>query len=150
MSFVLFERIAAPVERIYAHLSEPASFLGLQPLLVEITETGRGSDADGRPTRSFRSIERLLLLGVLPYRNTITTRMTLASANERIECEVESPGKVRLRNAFTLRAEGEESVVGDDVAVECPRWLRFFVVGEALKAHQRMLRNLKRRMEERR
>ena len=147
-SFSLSERIAAPVDRIYAHLSEPASFLGLQPLLIEVTETGRGSDDQGRPTRTFRSVEKLRLLGFLPYRNAITTRMTLARPNERIECEVDSPGGVRLRTVYTLRRDGRESEVGDEVTVECPRLLQGYVVGEARRAHQRLLHNLKRRMEE--
>lgn len=147
-SFSLSERIEAPVEQIYDHLSEPRSFLGLQPLLVEITEKARGEDAEGRPTRAFESVEKLRLLGVFPYRNRISTRMTLARPNERIECEVASPGGVRLRNAFTVREGDGASVVGDEVTVECPRWLRAFVAGEAEKAHRRLLQNLKRRMEE--
>ena len=61
-SFRLSQTIAAPAGRIYAHLSEPASFLGLQPLLIEVTETDRGEDAAGRPTRTFRCVEKLRLL----------------------------------------------------------------------------------------
>ena len=147
-SFRLSQQIAAPPERIFAHLSEPASFLGLQPLLIEVTETGRGEDGQGRATRTFRSVERLRLFGFLPWRNAITTRMTLARPNQRIECEVDSPGGVHLRTAFTVRGEGAMSVVGDEVTIECPRWLTGFVVGEARKAHERLLLNLKQRMEE--
>jgi hypothetical protein len=147
-SFRLSQHIAAPAGRIYAHLSEPASFLGLQPLLIEVTETGRGSNADGRPTRTFRSVERLRLFGFLPWRNAITTHMTLAQADRRIECEVHSPGGVHLRNAFTLESENGASLVADEVSIDCPRWLTGFVVGEARKAHQRLLLNLKQRMEE--
>lgn len=149
-SFRLAQRIAAPSRRIYAHLSEPASFLGLQPLLVEVTETARGEDSAGRPTRTFRSVEKLRLLGFLPYRNAITTRMTLTRPNERIECDVHSPGGVRLRNAFIVSADDDGSLVADEVTIECPRWLRRFVVGEARKAHARLLLNLKQRMEENR
>ena len=148
-SFSLSEHISAPVDLVYAHLSEPANFLGLQPLLIDVTETGRGSDSAGRPTRAFRSIEKLRLFGFVPYRNTIDTRMTLVRPNERIECAVDSPAGVRLRNAFTLRQDGRGSIVGDDVELECPRLLLSFVVGEARKAHARLLLNLKRRMEER-
>ena len=149
-SFRLSQTIAAPAGRIYAHLSEPASFLGLQPLLIEVTETDRGEDAAGRPTRTFRCVEKLRLLGFLPYRNAITTRMTLARPNERIECEVQSPGGVCLRNAFTVSADSGGSIVADEVTIECPRWLRGFVLGEARKAHARLLLNLKQRMEENR
>jgi ligand-binding SRPBCC domain-containing protein len=148
VSFSLQEGIAAPRERVYAHLSEPASFLGLQPLLIEVTETGRGEDGSGRPTRTFRSVEKLRLFGFLPWRNAITTRMTLTQPNQRIECEVDSPGGVRLRNAFVLCDEGGESVVRDEVTIECPRLLAGFVLGEARKAHERLLSNLKKRMEE--
>jgi hypothetical protein len=147
-TFDVSERIAAPRERIYAHLSEPQSFLGLQPLLVEVTETDRSADSRGRPTRTFRSVEKLRLFRFIPYRNAITTRMTLATPNERIECEVASPGGVTLRNAFTLHPDGSDVLVGDEVTIECPSWLRGFVVAEAKKAHRRLLQNLKRRMEE--
>ena len=147
-SFNLSERIAAPVERVYAHLSEPKSYLGLQPLLVEITEIERGADADGRPTRTFRSIEKLRLLGVIPYRNAITTQMTLSRENERIEFEVHSPGGVTLRNAFAFSGENGSCVLHDEVTLECPAFLRSFVVNEATKAHRTMLENLKRRLEE--
>ena len=149
-SFTRSQRIAAPAEQIYAHLSDPASYLGLQPLLVEVTETARGADAQGRPTRTFRSVEKLRLFGFLPYRNTITTLMTLARPGERIECEVHSPGGVRLRNAFTVSVDGDASLVSDEVSIECPRLLRGFVVGEARKAHERLLHNLKQRMEDHR
>jgi hypothetical protein len=148
--FSVAERIDAPVERVFHHLSEPASFVGLQPLLLSVEETERGEDPHGRPTRTFRSVERLRLLGFIPYRNTILTRMTLMRPNELIECEVNSPGGVKLRNTFALRAEEGTSCVCDDVTVHCPRWLRPFVVAEARRAHQRMLHNLKRRMEGRR
>ncbi len=62
---------------------------------------------------------------------------------------MDSPGGVRLRNAFILRQDGAGSIVGDDVDLECPRLVLSFVVGEARKAHTRLLLNLKRRMEER-
>jgi ligand-binding SRPBCC domain-containing protein len=147
-TFDVSERITAPPERIYAHLSEPRSFLGLQPLLIEVRETDRGADGQGRPTRTFRAVEKLRLFRFIPYRNAITTRMTLAAPNERIECEVDSPGGVSLRNAFTLRPDGGDVVVEDAVTIDCPAWLRGFVVAEAKKAHRRLLQNLKRRMEE--
>ena len=147
-SFEVQQRIAAPVAAVYAHLSEPASFLGLQPLLIEVTETGRGEDAQGRPTRTFRAVENIRLFGFLPWRNTITTRMTLSRPDERIECDVESPGGVRLRNAFVLRAEGDASLVRDEVTIDCPRLLQGLVLGIARKAHERLLLNLKQRMEE--
>jgi ligand-binding SRPBCC domain-containing protein len=148
VSFTLSERIAAPVERIYAHLSEPRSYLGLQPLIIEVTETGRGEDATGRPTRTFRAVEKFRLLGFLPYRNAITTHMTLTQPNQRIDCDVKSPGGVRLRNAYVLRTDGGESVVDDEVAIDCPRLHARFVAAEARKAHRRLLSNLKQRMEE--
>lgn len=149
-SFSRSQRIAAPATQIYAHLSEPASYLGLQPLLIEVTETARGEDSRGRPTRTFRSVEKFRLFGFLPYHNTITTHMTLALPGERIECDVHSPGGVRLHNAFILSAEGDVSLVSDEVSIECPRLLLGFVGREARKAHERLLLNLKQRMEDHR
>ena len=146
-SFDLSERIVAPVERVYEHLSEPSSYLGLQPLLIEVLDTARGADNNGRPTRTFRSIERLRLLGMIPYRNSITTKMTLSRKNERIDFEVHSPGGVTLRSAFAFSSDDGCCLLRDQVMLECPALLRSFVVNEATKAHRTMLENIKHRLE---
>jgi hypothetical protein len=139
-------RIAVPADVVFAHLSDPMSYLGLQPLLASVTEiTDARTAAEG--ARRFRSTEIVRLLGVLPYRNRITWRMQVRPQERRIEFETRSFPRIRLEAAYTLISEGPVSVVTDTVRIDCPRWLRGFVGAQATAAHAALLANLKARLE---
>jgi hypothetical protein len=152
---ITFEKsvlVAASPAAVYAHLAEPKSFLGLQPLLVELAETGRSVDARGRPVRGFETVEQLRLAGLMPWRNRLSGEVTLGPADERIDVEVRSRPGIVVRSIYSLRPELLPSGAGgtrasERVEIDCPCLLAPFVRREAERAHERLLQALKQRLE---
>jgi len=139
--------ICAPPTAVFAQLSDPRNFVGLQPLLVELRETGRGRDALGRLTRDFESVEQLRLAGFIPFRNRIQGVVTLASDGEVIEVEVRSRPRLLLRSCYRLVPEAGGTRVSEAVAIDCPGLLAGTVRRQAERAHDRLLAALKERLE---
>jgi hypothetical protein len=138
--------IGAKPAAVFAHLSEPSAFLGLQPLLVELHETGRGGDAEGRPTRRFETVEKLFLAGVVPFRNRIEGVLTLVGDGE-IEVTVRSRPRLVLHSRYRFEPEAAGTRVTETVAIDCPRLLARLVRRQAERAHERLLAALKERLE---
>jgi hypothetical protein len=139
--------IGAKPAAVFAHLSEPGAFLGLQPLLVELHESGRGRDAEGHPTRRFESVEKLTLGGVIPYRNRIEGVLTLLSDGEAIDVTVWSRPRLVLRSHYRFNPEAGGTRVTEAVAIDCPCLLAGLVRRQAERAHGRLLAALKERLE---
>jgi hypothetical protein len=145
MAIHRFERdiaIAAPLARVFAELSEPARFLGLQPLLTEVREVAA---APGH--RAFEAVERVALLGPIAVKNHLRVELTPGPAENRIDFATRAPLGIRIEGAFALEAEGTATRVTESVALCCPFWLTRFVVREATRAQEALLANLKRRLE---
>jgi hypothetical protein len=142
---IRFERdvaIAAPLARVFAELSEPARFLGLQPLLTEIREL------DAQPgMRAYEAIERVVLLGPIATKNRLVVELAPLPAQHRIAFATRAPLGIRLSGDFALQAEGATTRVRESVLLQCPRLLRSFVLREAIHAQEALLANLKRRLE---
>lgn len=139
--------ICAPPAAVFAHLSEPRNFVGLQPLLVELRETRRGSDPEGRPTRRFETVEKLRLAGIVPFRNRIEGLLTLVSDDEAIEVEVWSRPRLVLRSHYRFSPEAGGTRVAERVTIDCPGLLARLVRRQAERAHDRLLAALKERLE---
>ena len=152
---ITFEKsvlVSASLAAVYAHLAEPKSFLGLQPLLVELAETGRGVDARGRSVRGFQTVEQLRLAGLVPWRNRLTGTVALDPAGDRIDVEVRSRPGIVLRSTYRLREAVLPSgtagtQVTERVEIDCPRLLAPFVRREADRAHEQLLQALALRLE---
>ncbi len=140
-----FERdvaIAAPPDRVFAELSEPVRFLGLQPLLTEIREI------DAEPgARVYEAIERVALLGPVAVRNRLIVELRPLPAQQRIAFATRAPLGIRVSGDFSLQAEGAATRVRESVLLRCPLLLRRFVLREAIGAQEALLANLKRRLE---
>jgi hypothetical protein len=141
--------IGAPPAAVFAHLSEPRNFVGLQPLLVELRETRRENDREGRPTRRFESVERLRLAGCIPLRNRIEGLLTLVRDGEVIEVLVWSWPGLALHSNYRLSSEAGGTRVVEAVAIDCPTLLAGLVRREAERAHEHLLAALKERLEAR-
>jgi hypothetical protein len=148
LSFEKSTWICAKPAAVFAHLAEPRHFLGLQPLLVELHETGRGSDPEGRPTRRFESVEKLYFAGFIPFHNRIAGLLTLGSDGDMIEVTVWSRPRLVLHSRYRLEAETAGTRVTEAVAIDCPRLLAGLVRRQAERAHEHLLAALKERLEE--
>ncbi|WP_246075394.1 SRPBCC family protein [Nonomuraea terrae] len=101
----VFHVPAAP-DAVLAHLSEPASYVGLSPLVVEVRDVRR----EAREIR-YVCVERFRFLRVVTYDNLI--EVTLRPTGDGIEGEVDSPGGVRMGYRFALAAADGGTEVTD-------------------------------------
>jgi hypothetical protein len=134
--------IAAPLARVFTELSEPARFLGLQPLLTEVHEV-----AAAPGIRAFEAVERVVLLGPIAVKNHLRVELTPRPAEHRIGFATRAPLGIRIEGGFALEMDGTATRVTESVTLRCPFWLSRFVVREAIRAQQALLANLKRRIE---
>jgi len=143
MSFDRFSNqftVAAPAEKIFAHLMVPESYIGLSPLVVavrDVTPAGDGSIV-------YTAIERFKL-GPFKWDNPI--RVTLTGVpDSRVTSSVKSPGGVTLVSTTDLVADGDSTTVTDTIEVTSPWLLRWFVVGQARKVQLSRAAELDRRL----
>ncbi|MEV4705225.1 SRPBCC family protein [Actinoplanes sp. NPDC049316] len=133
--------VAAPADRIYAHLSAPESYVGLSPLVVAVRDIRRDGDAV-----SYVAVERFAL-GPLHWDNPIRVTMTFPKPGRRLVSDVRSPGRVHLVATVDLAVEGDGTRVTESVTVSCPWILRSFVAGQARSVQRARAAELTRRME---
>lgn len=100
--------VPAPPDAVRAHLSEPASYIGLSPLVVEVRDVRREAGLI-----HYVSVERFRFLGFLRYDNLI--KVTLRPTEDAVEGEVDSPGGIRLAYRFGLTARDGGTEVTDEL-----------------------------------
>ena len=108
---------AAP-DAVAAHLSEPSSYVGLSPLVVEVRDISRGGDV----TR-YTAVERFSLPFGRQYDNLIdvTLRSDLTDATVLVVGgDVVSPGRVRLAYSYRITGTDEGSRVVDELELSAP------------------------------
>lgn len=142
LTFLREITIAAPRERVFAELVTPERFLGLQPLLTEIAELPAPAGV-----RAFAATERVPLLGPLTLPSRLRVELRPDAAGTRIEFATRAPLGIRLRGAFALSDASGGTRVVESVELACARWLRGFVLPQAMHAQEALLANLKRRIE---
>lgn len=145
MAEIRFERsvrIDAPRERVYAELAEPERQLGLQPLLVSVRELPAEAGV-----QRFEAVERIAGLGPFVWHNRIIVDVRPADPPHRLDFHARSRGGVTVRSGFRLEAVGEATEVHETVEVGMPWALRPLVARLAVRAQERLLANLKRRLE---
>jgi hypothetical protein len=127
---------------VYDHLSDPRSFLGLQPLLravEKITPVPGGC--------SWESVEAVPICCGCVHLNRIAVVTKPRLPELCVAMEVSSPGGVTIDSSLTCVEDGSDTVVRQAFLVSAPRLLRAFVRAEASKAQLAMLANLKKRLE---
>ncbi|MFE1955016.1 SRPBCC family protein [Streptomyces sp. NPDC059524] len=139
--------IAAPPERVFAHLAEPSNYIGLSPLLVAVRDVHR-TETDG--TLHYTAVERFRFLGVLTHDNIIG--VTLVAAPDRLPAraeitgEVRSPARVRMSYRFTIDRHASGSVVTDTLHLRTPPGLLRFAASQAGAVQQNRARVLTARL----
>jgi hypothetical protein len=143
-----FERsvtIHCETPAVYAELEDPQRQLGLQPLLISVTER---HGAPGR-VRRFEAVEVVRILGWIRWRNRIRVRVESIRPGEVIEFEARSFPGIVVRSRFTLERRESGTHVREEVKLDSPRLFHGFAVSEAARAQERLLANLKERLEAR-
>ena len=135
-----------PVTDVFAHLSNPRNFLGLQPLLIDMSEIIEATE-DGALVRRYVTTEEFRFLGFIRYLNHIAVTLRLTDPPARMDAHVDSPGNVTLDVEYHFSARGGGTHLREIVHIQSPRWAARFVNNEATKAQQETLSRLKARLE---
>ncbi|MCD0481001.1 SRPBCC family protein [Streptacidiphilus sp. ASG 303] len=137
--------VGASPERVFAHLAEPANYVGLSPLVVAVRDVRREGG-----TVHCTAVERFRVLGPLRYDNAI--RVTLEADGTGlpdaagIGGEVRSPGGVRLSYRYTVVRDGDGSAVTDVLRLRAPVGLLRFAASRARAVQAARARILARRL----
>jgi hypothetical protein len=138
--------IARPISVVFEHLSVPRNFLGLQPLLIEISEVNETTE-NGVIVHRYTTTEAFRFLGFIPYNNRIHVTTRLTNPHTRLDTHVESPGGVTLDAEYHLSASEFGTHLQEIIHIQSPQITRKFVLREATKAQNTLLARLKERLE---
>ena len=138
--------IARPISVVYDHLAQPQNFLGLQPLLIEMSPI-TATVENGWPVRSYETVEAFRVGGRVVYRNRIRVKMTLPRPPEQIDTIVHSPGGVTLTVQYLFTSEKDGTRLTEIMEIHTPRLLAGFVVQQATQAQNTVMQRLKARLE---
>jgi ligand-binding SRPBCC domain-containing protein len=139
--------INVPASKLYEYLSEPKNYVGLSPLVTEVSEPESGRDSEGQPVISYEAVETFKFLGFMRYPNRIKVAMILARRNKQMINLVESIPNVRLKFVFDFQVEGSGTWIHESVTAHMPLPLKGFVVAQAKAVQQARGEILKERLE---
>jgi hypothetical protein len=125
-----------------AELAEPARFLGLQPLLVDVRERPA---PPGR--RAFDAVERIAIAGPLALRSRIRVELAPDRAAGTVAFTTRAALGIALTGVFRVESCARGARVVERVALACPRGLHGFVARRAVAAQEALLANLRARLE---
>jgi carbon monoxide dehydrogenase subunit G len=133
--------VTAPPARVYAHLMDPRSYIGLSPLVVAVRDIHPVGAAI-----AYVAVERFRF-GPLKWDNHIRVTMT-GEPDRRVMSSVVSPGAVRLTSTVDLLRAGcgAGTTVTESVELHSPALLRRFVLGQARSVQRSRAAELARRM----
>jgi hypothetical protein len=147
-SFELAVRIARPVAVVFNHLAEPANFLGLQPLLVEMAPVSR-CIVHGRPLLSYETVEAFRLGGLTIAHNRIAVRTLLTQEPCRIDNFVTGAAGLTMLATYQLAERDSATLLTERVAVHIHPLLLPGVLATAERVQRTTLARLKARLETR-
>jgi ligand-binding SRPBCC domain-containing protein len=139
--------IPAPASTVYNYLSDPKSYVGLSPLVTEVSTPETHQNGDGQTVIHYEAVETFRFLGFMRYPNRIQVDMILAQPNVRIINLVKSVPNVRVKFVFDFQPEGDGTWVQEEVTAHMPLPLKGFVVSQAKGVQQARSRILKDRIE---
>lgn len=137
--------IDVPVATVYNHLSEPGNFLGLQPLLVEMSPVQRTVEK-GLSVVTYETVEAFRWWK-FTYHNRIRVRMVMVEPNVRLETAVNGNLGVHLNVVYRFTEENGGTRLTETMEIKASRLLMGFVYSQALAAQEHTLNALKQRLE---
>ena len=138
--------VGAGADAVYRHLSDPNSYVGLSPLVVEVRDIRLGQDDEGHNTIAYTAVERFRKGKLLKWDNRIHVLLTLTRPGVELVSDVVSPGRVRLRATVELAPAPVGTHVTERIELTSPAALRRFVVDQARSVQQHRAQELARRL----
>lgn len=135
-----------PAQFVYQHLSDPRNFIGLQPLLISISDI-QETQQQGVSALSYENVEEFIFLGFLKYHNRIKVQMRLTEPGKRMDAFVDSPGAVKLHVEYLFTRQEQGSRLDELFHIEAPGFLMGFVIQQASQAQTTVLARLQKRMQ---
>lgn len=111
--------VPARLDKVFAHLADPANYVGLSPLVVEVYDV----DDTG-----YTAVERFRL-GPVRYDNHIRVKLTVG--DNVVASDVRSPGGVRMAHRFELSDHFEGCEVVERAHLTAPFGLVRFAASQA-------------------
>jgi len=142
--------VDAQPDAIYRHLSDPNSYVGLTPPVVEVRDIRLGQDDDRHNIIEYVAVERFRAGKLLHWDSRSNVLLTLTRPGVELVSSVIGPGGVRLRARVTLDPAPQGTQVRETIEVNSPAPLRRFAVGRARAAQLKRAEELTRRMARRR
>lgn len=147
-SFTCSILVGSPVDSVFQTIAEPTNMVGLQPYLVRCDVLQKQVSADLR-TRTYEVdfVERFQLLGPLRYDNKIRVRIAVQADPPQVDFHVRSVPRVQLHSRYHFEEDPAGARVRQDVTISCPAPLSSFVTRTARGAQEKLLLELKRKLE---
>ena len=111
--------VPARPEKVYAHITDPASYVGLSPLVVDVYDI----DDTG-----YTAVERFRLG---PFKHDNHIRVTLTAGDNVVASDVRSPGGVRMAHRFELSDHVEGCEIVERAHLTAPFGLVRFAASQA-------------------
>jgi hypothetical protein len=131
---------------VYEHLSDPHNFIGLQPLLISISDV-QETQQNGIRSLSYQNVEEFIFLGFLKYHNRIEVQTQLTKPGKRMDAFVLSPGAVKLHVEYNFSPSKHGSILDEIFHIDAPVFLMGFVIQQATRAQTTVLTRLQKRLE---
>jgi len=139
--------VHAPAAKIYEHLAEPMSYIGLSPLVGQISDVEWDIDEQHQSIVTYKTVELFRFLGFITYPNPLNVVMTLAHPNQQIISDVQSGFNTTVRFVFDLKEQADGTTITETITATMPALLSGFVVSQAKAVQQHRVKVLKQRME---
>ena len=136
--------VDAPPDTIYRHLSDPNSYVGLSPLVVEVRDIKLGQDDDGRNIIEYVAVERVTA-GRLHWTYRVDVLLTLTTPGFVLTNYRASPGGVRTEATVTLESALSGTHVYETLEVRSPAVLRRFATDQTRSIQLKRAEELARR-----
>jgi hypothetical protein len=144
LEFQIF--INVPAEVAYDHLNDPHHYVGLQPLLTHVDKVKFGKQ-DGLKTVSYETVEAFRWKGIVLYRNRIRVQTVFTLPPKKLNTVVHSFPNITLNVEYTFTPKDNGVLINETVQIHTAAWLAKFVTGEATRVQNKILENLKNRLE---
>jgi len=138
--------ICCPVAVAYAHLAQPANFIGLQPLLSSISPIQEFS-VENKHGYKYETVETFRIGPVPVFNNRIRVETILTEPEMQIDSIVHSQPNIRLDVHYQFAALDGETNLIEQMLISVPAWLSNYVIRTAGQVQEQTLANLKRRLE---
>ena len=140
-----FVNVSTP--KVYEYLSQPQNYVGLSPLVTEVSDPESSQDNQGQRVIHYEAIETFTFLGFMRYPNRIKVDVILTHPDKQMINLVEAALNVRLKFIFDFQPEGSGTWIHESVTAQMPLPLRGFVVAQAKAVQLARGEILKERLE---